>query len=206
MFVCCECCVLSGRCICDELITRPEESYRLWCVVVCDLENFKNEEALTRFGSQRHRKKDTFRWTLHSVKILFRFSPPRSAKTYYLQELSILSITCSQICLSLTLVDLQLDEQNSCLFTCNTFIKILYMFRALPCSSSGGLRRNCIYAASVIVTLCRWLSCAPVKKEASSFVTDAQDSHLQTVTIPEAAYIQLRRIPPEDEQSNARNM
>jgi hypothetical protein len=27
------------------------------------------------------------------------------------------------------------------------------MFRALPCSSSGGLRRICIYAASGIVTL-----------------------------------------------------
>ena len=39
MFVCCECCVLSGRGLCDELITHPEESYRLWCVVVCDLEN-----------------------------------------------------------------------------------------------------------------------------------------------------------------------
>jgi len=39
MSVCCECCVLSGRSLCDELITRPEESYRLWCVVVCDLEN-----------------------------------------------------------------------------------------------------------------------------------------------------------------------
>jgi len=38
MSVCCECCVLSGRGLCDELITRPEESYRLWCVVVCDLE------------------------------------------------------------------------------------------------------------------------------------------------------------------------
>ena len=38
MFVCCECCVLSGRGLCDELITRPEESYRLWCVVECDLE------------------------------------------------------------------------------------------------------------------------------------------------------------------------
>jgi hypothetical protein len=37
-FVCCECRVLSGRGICDELITRPEESYRQWCVVVCDLE------------------------------------------------------------------------------------------------------------------------------------------------------------------------
>jgi hypothetical protein len=28
-----ECCVLSGRGLCDELITRPEKSYRLWCVV-----------------------------------------------------------------------------------------------------------------------------------------------------------------------------
>ena len=39
MSVCCECCVLSGTGLCDELITRPEESYRLWCVVVYDLEN-----------------------------------------------------------------------------------------------------------------------------------------------------------------------
>ena len=38
IFVCCDCRVLSGRGLCDELITRPEESYRLWCVVVCDLE------------------------------------------------------------------------------------------------------------------------------------------------------------------------
>jgi len=38
MSVCCECCVLSSGGTCDELITRPEESYRLWCVVVCDLE------------------------------------------------------------------------------------------------------------------------------------------------------------------------
>ena len=38
MSVCCDCCVLSGRGLCDELITHPEESYRLWCVVVCDLE------------------------------------------------------------------------------------------------------------------------------------------------------------------------
>ena len=38
MFVRCECCVLSGRGFCDELITRPEEPYRLWCVVLCDLE------------------------------------------------------------------------------------------------------------------------------------------------------------------------
>jgi len=40
----------------------------------------------------------------------------------------------------------------------------------------------------------------------SSYLTGAQDSHLQRVTIPEATYIQLRRRPPEDEQGNARNM
>jgi hypothetical protein len=39
MFVCCECFVLSGRGLCDGLITRPEESYRLWRVLVCDQEN-----------------------------------------------------------------------------------------------------------------------------------------------------------------------
>jgi len=41
MSVCCECCVLSGRRLCEGLITRPEESYRLWRVVVCDLETSK---------------------------------------------------------------------------------------------------------------------------------------------------------------------
>jgi len=32
---------LSGRGLCDELITRPEESYQLCCVVVCDLETLR---------------------------------------------------------------------------------------------------------------------------------------------------------------------
>jgi hypothetical protein len=41
MFVCCGRCVLSGRGICDGLITRPEESYRLWRVVVCDQQTSK---------------------------------------------------------------------------------------------------------------------------------------------------------------------
>ena len=38
MFVSCECCVLSGRELCDKLITHPEVPYHLWCAVVCDLE------------------------------------------------------------------------------------------------------------------------------------------------------------------------
>jgi hypothetical protein len=49
MFVCCECCVLSGRGTCDELITRPEESYLLWCVVVCDLETSWMRRPWPRF-------------------------------------------------------------------------------------------------------------------------------------------------------------
>jgi hypothetical protein len=30
MDVCCECCVLSGRDVCDCVIIRPEESFRVW--------------------------------------------------------------------------------------------------------------------------------------------------------------------------------
>jgi hypothetical protein len=60
MSVCCECCVLSGRGLCDELITRPEESYRLW-FVVCDLETTKilvnEEEARAHWGLSRQEKK-----------------------------------------------------------------------------------------------------------------------------------------------------
>jgi hypothetical protein len=36
--VCRECCLLSGRGLSDGPITHPEESYQLWCIVVCDLE------------------------------------------------------------------------------------------------------------------------------------------------------------------------
>jgi hypothetical protein len=32
MSVCCECCVLSGRGLCDGLVPSPDESYRVWCV------------------------------------------------------------------------------------------------------------------------------------------------------------------------------
>jgi hypothetical protein len=78
------------------------------------------------------------------------------------------------------------------------------MFRALPCSCSGSVRRNCIYMKPLVSSLSAG-DCL-VHRLRSSFLTGAQDSHLQKVTIPEAAYVQLRRRPPEDEQGNARNM
>jgi hypothetical protein len=58
MSVTCECCVLSGRGLCDGLIPLPEDSYRLWCVSnVCDRENRRNEEAQAHIGLSSHRKK-----------------------------------------------------------------------------------------------------------------------------------------------------
>jgi len=57
MFVCCECCVLSCRGLCDELITRPEESYRLWCVVVCDLETSRMRRPWPALGRSATAKK-----------------------------------------------------------------------------------------------------------------------------------------------------
>ena len=70
MFVCCECCVLSGRGLCDELITRPEEYYRLWCVVVCDLESswMRSSWPIGGLSSQRQtNKQKTVFWM--SLKI-----------------------------------------------------------------------------------------------------------------------------------------
>ena len=52
---------------------------------------------------------------------------------------------------------------------------------------------NCIDAASVVVTLCKWLSGAQIERELqnSSLLTCAPDSHLLRVTIPDAASIQF---------------
>ena len=60
--------MLSGRGLCDELITRPEESYRLWRVVVCDLETsieeakspLKGCEYKPTMGCDAERKKIQF--------------------------------------------------------------------------------------------------------------------------------------------------
>jgi hypothetical protein len=55
MFVCCESCELSGRGLCDELISRPGVLPNVVRRSVCS-RNLRNEEAMTRVGSQHHRK------------------------------------------------------------------------------------------------------------------------------------------------------
>jgi hypothetical protein len=42
--------VLTGRGLCYELISRPDESYRLWCIVVCDLETSRMRRPWPALG------------------------------------------------------------------------------------------------------------------------------------------------------------
>jgi hypothetical protein len=53
MSVSCECCVLKDRGLCFGLITRPVESYRVWCFWVWSW-SLDNEEALAHWGLLRH--------------------------------------------------------------------------------------------------------------------------------------------------------
>jgi hypothetical protein len=60
MDVCCEFCVFSSRGLCDELITRPEESYGLWCVAVCDLETSRMRRPWPALGCSVTEKKKPY--------------------------------------------------------------------------------------------------------------------------------------------------
>jgi hypothetical protein len=57
---CCERCVLLGRGLCVGLITGPEESYRLWCVVVCDLETSWMRRPWPNGGLSRSKKEKSW--------------------------------------------------------------------------------------------------------------------------------------------------
>ena len=56
MDVFCQCRMLSGRGLCDGLISRPEESYRLWYVFECDIETWRIKRPWPTGGLSRQRK------------------------------------------------------------------------------------------------------------------------------------------------------
>jgi len=76
MSVRCDCCVLSGRGLCDELITHPQLSYRLWCVVLCDLETswmkrpWSTEAVAPKTNKQTNLKKNTLELCLCYVGLV----------------------------------------------------------------------------------------------------------------------------------------
>ena len=55
LFICCKCYILSGRMLCDEL-SLDQESYQLWCVVVCDLETSWMSRAWPKGRLSHHRQ------------------------------------------------------------------------------------------------------------------------------------------------------
>ena len=75
MDFCCECCVLLGRGLCVGLITRPEESYQLWCAWVWSWIP-DNEEILAHGGGLFRNGKKT--GTFHSVELNSVWSLPSS--------------------------------------------------------------------------------------------------------------------------------
>jgi len=88
MFVCCECCVLSGRGLCDGLITRPEESYRLWRVIVCDQETSKTRRLKPATGAVKiqpqrgvtpgkQRNEQILRFIIHGFKLYIQLFKSR---------------------------------------------------------------------------------------------------------------------------------
>jgi hypothetical protein len=57
MSVCCKCSVLLGRGLCDGLIIRLEESYRLWDFVMCDLETSRVRSPWSTGGCRFKKRK-----------------------------------------------------------------------------------------------------------------------------------------------------
>jgi len=53
--------VLSGRGLCDELIVRPEESYRMWCDLLFDLENSSTKRPYPALGHNATRIKNIYK-------------------------------------------------------------------------------------------------------------------------------------------------
>jgi hypothetical protein len=97
MSVCCECWVLSGRGLCDGLITRPEESYRVWCAWVWSwsLEKWGGlgpQGAVQPLGGRGERQ-HLVSWTLADML----FTTHRSIVTICTTSLHIkISASCAQ--------------------------------------------------------------------------------------------------------------
>ena len=103
-----------------------------------------------------------------------------------------------------TLFDLQLDAQILIYLYTIHLLKSSTCFEHYPAHLQE-VQVVTVYMQSLVSSLSAG-DCLVHRLRKKSFLTGAQDSHLQTVTIPEAAYIQLRRRPPEDEYGNAQNM
>ena len=102
VFVCCECYVLSGRGLCDELITRPEGSYRLWCIVVCDQETSRMRRPWPALSRSATANKQNLTYRSSSC---FLFSFGISSQDQF--------IFCPVIEATFSILSITADEQRS---------------------------------------------------------------------------------------------
>jgi hypothetical protein len=117
LFECCECCVLSS--LCDELISRLEGCYRLWCVVACDLQTSKMRRLRYSLGRSdiEHEKKATNYWP-HATKHVARLGNVWSVQDMNLDENSFTAgqDTGENVLWSARKVPLIYDASQSCLW------------------------------------------------------------------------------------------
>jgi hypothetical protein len=71
MFVSCIVFVLSGTGLCDGLILRPEESYRLWCVSECDQVKINNLDTCCEQVGSRGKDCETRRQKAHNKQVTY---------------------------------------------------------------------------------------------------------------------------------------
>jgi len=132
MSVSCECCVLSGRGLCDELITFPEESCQLWCVGVessrmrRQWSSGTGRESNANIAQTMHRTKCHCRDLEHAVS---RSDPECSGMFHLTVALPFSSDR------SVGIVSKQ-DNQVS-MFNSQKVRKIIFFFRNVKASSGG---------------------------------------------------------------------
>ena len=84
------CCVLSGRGLCDGLITRPEEPYRLWHIVVCDQKTLKTRRLKPATGLWKIQPQ----WVVTPRKQTNKQSLPVVTRTKWLQLVYVPNHSC----------------------------------------------------------------------------------------------------------------
>ena len=71
MSICYKCCVSSGRGLCIEQITHPEESYWQWCVVECDWETSRMRRPWPTGELSCQIKKNNNAWWITEIMNLY---------------------------------------------------------------------------------------------------------------------------------------
>jgi len=128
MSVYCESYVLSGRGLCDELITRPKRSYRLWCVVVCDLENSRMRRPWP-IGGCCAKNKQTNKWMYFICSAtLYSFIDPIGNSVHMTKDGLKLG-HCSSLSVAAVLISESLKQTINSSWSGNFHISWLHLYR-----------------------------------------------------------------------------